>query len=135
MPTTAQYRIPDNWGVEGGAPAFLRAWVDAHVADAARLGKPLIFEEFGAEPGAGREAAFDVAYSAVEASRRAGGPLKGALYWQLYADAQVATPGERAEFGDAGPYGVKAGDAGRAAERAKAGGGCGARAPAVAASG
>lgn len=56
----------------------------------------------------------------------------------------MATPGERAEFGEAGPYGVKAGDAvykvavgdaGRATERAKAGGGCGARAPAVTASG
>jgi mannan endo-1,4-beta-mannosidase len=135
---------PTNWGVEGGAPAFLRAWIDAHVADAAALGKPLIFEEFGAEPGSGRAAAFEAAYSAVEASRRVDGALKGALYWQLYADAQVATPGERAEFGDAGRYGVKAGDAvykvavgdaGRAAERAKAGGGCGARAPAVTASG
>jgi hypothetical protein len=75
---------------------------------------------------------------------RAGGALKGALHGQLYADTQVATPGERAEFGDAGPYGVKAGDAvykvaagdaGRAAERAKACGGCGARAPVITASG
>lgn len=57
-------------------------------ADAASLGKPLIIEEFGTQR-AGRDAYFSAAFQAVEASLSAGGPLKGALFWQLYAPGQV----------------------------------------------
>jgi hypothetical protein len=38
---------PDNWrAVDLG---FGRAWIEAHAAAAAQLGKPLVLEEFGKE--------------------------------------------------------------------------------------
>jgi len=59
-----------------------------HGADAQALGKPLLLEEFGTQKG-DRDAYFAAAFSAVEASLKAGGPLKGALFWQFYAPGQV----------------------------------------------
>jgi hypothetical protein len=40
---------PDNWGIKPeDSSSFLNNWVDAHVAAAKSLKKPLVFEEFGA---------------------------------------------------------------------------------------
>lgn len=68
-----------------------------HPADASLLGKPLIIEEFGTQR-AGRDSYFSAAFQAVEASLRAGGPLKGALFWQFYAPGQVGQRGRQPGF-------------------------------------
>ena len=56
-------------------------------AEAAALGKPLIVEEFGAEQN--RDAYFKGVFSAVEASLKSGGALKGGMFWQFYLPGQV----------------------------------------------
>ena len=68
-----------------------------------------MIEEFGKGGGAagGRDAYFAAVFDAVEASLRSGGPLKGALFWQMLAPGQTAS---RGEGGGAGQFGVYPGD-------------------------
>jgi mannan endo-1,4-beta-mannosidase len=97
---------PDQWKVAGDLN-FWKTWIQTHIDDAAALGKPLIFEEFGKQSSQ-RTEYYQIAYDAVEESLRSGGPLKGALFWQLYVDGQTASQGEG---GGAGEFGVYEGDA------------------------
>ena len=60
-------------------------------AEAAALGKPLIVEEFGSEQN--RDAYFKGVFSAVEASLKSGGALKGGMFWQFYLPGQVGEAG------------------------------------------
>eukprot|EP00887_Chlorella_sp_A99_P006508 scaffold3.g6508.t1 len=100
---------PDLWKCLSCSQAlpldFFSKWIAQHVADAGRLGKPVVLEEFGkAIDGGGRDAYYQAAFQAVEDSLRSGGPLKGALFWQqLYANGQTASDGEG---GGAGKFGV-----------------------------
>lgn len=87
---------PDQWlpGLGHAAQmAFLRGWLDAHVADARDLlRKPLLVAEFGKSSrdagfnGAQRDEVFGAVYAKVYESARAGGPAAGTLFWQLLAD-------------------------------------------------
>ncbi|KAL4437982.1 hypothetical protein ABPG77_004203 [Micractinium sp. CCAP 211/92] len=107
----AMHIWPDLWKCQTCSSAlpvsFFQAWIQQHIKDAASLGKPLIIEEFGTQQ-AGRDAYFSAAFQAVEASLRARGPLKGALFWQLYAPGQTASAGEG---GGAGQFGIYPSDA------------------------
>ena len=96
---------PDLWAKQDST--FWKNWIDQHVKDAEIIGKPLIFEEFGKESD-DRELFYKIAYDAVEESLSSGGPLKGALFWQLYGDGEQASIGEG---GGAGKFGVYEGDA------------------------
>ncbi|KAK9826448.1 hypothetical protein WJX81_007622 [Elliptochloris bilobata] len=79
---------PDNWKV--GGVDFVTSWLDAHIAAAASLGKPLLVEEFGKVVTADTDACdsserspyFEAVYGKVEASIRAGGAAKGAMFWE-----------------------------------------------------
>ncbi len=76
-----------NW--EDDSEAFVRGWLRAHFEDAAALGKPLLLEEFGAWGdvpggwGADRDKWYRLVFEEVAASAAAGGPAKGALFWQV----------------------------------------------------
>jgi len=85
---------------------YLERWIQAHIEDSARLGKPLIVEEFGkAIPAdklyennaAGlldgewvqsglhiRNEFFKAVYRLIESSARAGGPAMGSNFWVFY---------------------------------------------------
>ena len=95
---------PDNW--ENQDINFWNSWIQQHIDDAEKLGKPLIFEEFGKEA-KDREIFYKAAYDAVDKSLKSGGPLKGALFWQLYGNDEAASVGEG---GGAGKFGVYEGD-------------------------
>lgn len=75
----------DNWLVP--RVDFVQTYIAQHAADAARLGKPLVIEEFGKEANATRIATerdpfFKAVYDAVAASLASGGSLKGAEFWE-----------------------------------------------------
>lgn len=76
-----------NW--EDDSEAFVCGWLRAHFTDAAALGKPLLLEEFGAwgdVPGGwgkDRDKWYRLVFEEVAASAAAGGPAKGALFWQV----------------------------------------------------
>lgn len=66
----------------------MRKWAQAHIEDTAQLiKKPLVITEFGKSlkgaTAGQRDAFFGVAYDAIYSSARAGGPLRGGLFWQL----------------------------------------------------
>lgn len=102
---------PDLWVCTAGCGpqpvSFLQSWIQAHVDQASKVlkGKPLILEEFGKKDG--RDDYFKAAYQAVDDSLKNNGPLKGALFWQLYAKGQQASKGEG---GGAGQFGIYEGD-------------------------
>ncbi|WP_419810065.1 glycoside hydrolase 5 family protein [Sphingomonas sp.] len=90
---------PLNWswvddhdlaGTWAAGAAKSRAYVDAHVAMARRLGKPLVIEEFGFPRDAGYDPAastqwkdrfYGLIYDAVLAGAAAGGPVAGSNFW------------------------------------------------------
>ncbi|GJM93650.1 hypothetical protein PR202_ga10228 [Eleusine coracana subsp. coracana] len=86
------HSYPDQWlpGLDHASQvAFLRGWLDAHVADARDvLRKPLLVGEFGKSSRdagfseAQRDEVFRAVYAAVYGSARAA----GALFWQLMAE-------------------------------------------------
>ncbi len=81
-------------------------WVSAHVADADRLGKPLVLEEFGfsAFPEARRASFFNAALNAMEAAASRGRSACGSAFWAMYSDDDRART-------SADQYAVFAGDA------------------------
>ena len=95
---------------------FLSDWLSAHIADADRLGKPLILSEYGFSsiPAVLRDAFYAQALESVEASLSRGGAACGAAFWALYSDADRSLT--RAD-----PYAVFADDAVYAKVRAHAG--------------
>lgn len=84
---------------------FLSDWLSAHVADADRLGKPLILSEYGYSsfPAPLRDAFYARALASIEASVSRGGAGCGSAFWALYSDADRSLT--RAD-----PYAVFAGD-------------------------
>jgi mannan endo-1,4-beta-mannosidase len=69
---------------------FMRRWMASHANDcAAVLRKPLLVTEFGWSARsngytvAARDAYFRMVYDAVYASASTGGPIAGALLWQV----------------------------------------------------
>ena len=67
-------------------------------------GTQVVLEEFG-KVGGQHSAYFQAAYQAVVDSLRAGGPLKGALYWQNYVPGQTDPAA-----GGVGKFGVLSSD-------------------------
>ncbi|KDD76362.1 hypothetical protein H632_c253p0, partial [Helicosporidium sp. ATCC 50920] len=96
----------DNWQVP--TLDFQRDWISSHVAAAKILKKPVILEEFGkwfddAQPEQSmkdRKIFMADAYKQVNEQLKSNGPLKGALFWQFYAE------GQRAPFSEGGTRGL-----------------------------
>lgn len=91
---------PRNWswfdpqnpeGTFDNAIEMTKAYIDRHLADAERLGKPITLEEFGLDrdgealspdsPTRFRDALLDTAFVAVEADARRNGPFAGTNLW------------------------------------------------------
>ncbi len=83
---------PDLWNQEN--EPWVRAWIEAHSAPAAALNKPAIIKEFGMQPTKNRRDFFkiiyDAAYFQIFANKAAGGGLRGAAYWQIWAKGTEA---------------------------------------------
>lgn len=93
-----------------------RAYVAAHVALAARLGKPLVIEEFGLPRDGGeyattlatthRDRLYDAVFAAVEESAARSGPLVGTNFWAWGGEGRAQhpdfamRPGDTAYVGD-----------------------------------
>ncbi|KAK9841349.1 hypothetical protein WJX74_004374 [Apatococcus lobatus] len=89
----------DNW--LDANEDFLRTWIRQHIADAAFLKLPLVLEEHGKWVKDGtsatqqlRDQFYSIVYQEVEASAKSGGPMKGAAFWQYYAEGQIGPAGE-----------------------------------------
>uniref|UniRef100_A0A1D2A9E3 mannan endo-1,4-beta-mannosidase n=1 Tax=Auxenochlorella protothecoides TaxID=3075 RepID=A0A1D2A9E3_AUXPR len=105
----------DNW--QEVTPEWQSAWIAAH-ADAAEktLKKPVLQEEFGkwvneTDPDSNlddRLVFMQAAYDQTSQLQRAGSALKGSLFWQWYADGQIAP---LTEGGGRGLYGIYESDA------------------------
>ncbi|CAL5227333.1 g10275 [Coccomyxa viridis] len=102
----------DNWFDDD--INFQRNWVRQHASDGGFLGKPVLLEEFGKWIKGGtsanlaeRDEFYQAVYQEVQNSAQAGGPLKGAAFWNFLADEQQAPA---AEGGGSGLYGIKVED-------------------------
>mmetsp|Transcript_2474 Transcript_2474/g.8808 ORF Transcript_2474/g.8808 Transcript_2474/m.8808 type:complete len:286 (+) Transcript_2474:898-1755(+) len=80
---------PDNWKFKD--TGFQQRFIEEHIADTKEQipGKPFVLEEFGkiVEDGVShseRNKYFSAAYEVAEASAKAGGPLRGTLFWHWY---------------------------------------------------
>ena len=73
---------PDNWNTTD--LAFPPVWIDSHIKESRKLGKPLLLEEFGKQSnGAGDKAPY---YDVVFSSLANGDNFRGALFWRWAAD-------------------------------------------------
>ncbi|KAG7675052.1 hypothetical protein Ndes2526B_g07900 [Nannochloris sp. 'desiccata'] len=83
---------PDLWNQEN--EPWVKAWIQAHSSDAITLGKPTIIKEFGMQPTKRRREFFkiiyDTTYSTIVAAKAAAGGLRGAAYWQIWAQGTEA---------------------------------------------
>ncbi|GBF87865.1 mannan endo-1,4-beta-mannosidase [Raphidocelis subcapitata] len=105
---------PDNWMIpEDRQGAYLKEWLDSHLAAARLMGKPLLFEEFGksmdsdspSDIEALRDPVYEATYDAIEAAVENNEPLLGSMYWKW------AFPGASVHAGAGkGPYGVAPSD-------------------------
>eukprot|EP00891_Asterochloris_glomerata_P001627 jgi/Astpho2/1627/e_gw1.00030.19.1_t len=84
---------PDAWLDESSS--FPTTWLNAHMTDAAALGKPLLLEEFGKTVNlsmgltlAARDQLYSTVYSMIEQSIQGNGTLLGSAFWQWYAPGQ-----------------------------------------------
>lgn len=90
---------PDNWGRLN--ISFQEFWVREHIADAQRMGKPLVVEEFGKivennsedERIRVRDPFFSSMYNLVEGELQSDSPLKGVAFWEFDPDTS-SEPGE-----------------------------------------
>lgn len=80
---------------------FQEKFVRQRAESAARMGKPLVAEEFGkaadrgrGEIGAVRDPFYESMYRLVEESVQLGGPLQGSLFWEWDPDETNDTSGE-----------------------------------------
>ncbi|KAJ3700248.1 hypothetical protein LUZ61_003953 [Rhynchospora tenuis] len=88
------HAYPDQWISGSNDEAqlvFTKNWLESHIQDAAALGKPLMFTEFGKSS---RSSGYNVSvrdfflrkiYDVIYASARAGGACAGGLFWQVMA--------------------------------------------------
>lgn len=110
---------PLNWGwvdsadlagTWAGGEAKVRDYMARHQAIAGRLGKPLVFEEFGfprdrglydpASPTSFKDRYYGLIYSAVLDSVAKGGPLMGSNFWAWGGEGRAAHPDHRFAPGD-----------------------------------
>ena len=77
---------PDNWNTTD--LAFPPVWIDSHIKESRKLGKPLLLEEFGKQSnGAGDKAPYyDVVLNSLLTSLANGDAFRGALFWRWAAD-------------------------------------------------
>ncbi|MGR6330364.1 glycoside hydrolase 5 family protein [Sphingomonas sp. XXL09] len=120
--TTHVWPLNWNWvddkdlaGTWQAGAAKARAYVDAHVALARRLGKPLVIEEFGFPRDAGydpgtpttwKDRFYALIYEAALAGGSAGGPVAGTNFWAWGGEGRSPrvdhrfTPSPRSYVGD-----------------------------------
>ncbi|KAJ1699759.1 hypothetical protein LUZ63_008271 [Rhynchospora breviuscula] len=88
------HAYPDQWISGSNDEAqltFTKNWLESHIQDAAALGKPLLFTEFGKSSRSSgynvsvRDSFLRTIYDAIYASARAGGACAGGLFWQVMA--------------------------------------------------
>ncbi|KAJ4817614.1 hypothetical protein LUZ62_030180 [Rhynchospora pubera] len=88
------HAYPDQWISGSNDEAqlkFTKNWLESHIQDAAALGKPLMFTEFGKSSRSSgynvsvRDSFLRTIYDAIYASARAGGACAGGLFWQVMA--------------------------------------------------
>jgi mannan endo-1,4-beta-mannosidase len=110
---------PQNWGwadpadLPGTWPraeALVRDYVSSHIGYAERLGKPLVFEEFGyprdggsfdpASPTTFRDRYYRLIYGAALASAQAGGPVAGTNFWAWSGEGRAQHSDRRFHSGD-----------------------------------
>ncbi len=110
---------PQNWGwydpqrpeeTFPDARLQVQVYLEQHVEPAARMGKPLVLEEFGlardggafdhGAPTSRRDILFAAMFEAVEASAAAGGPLAGSNFWAWAGEGVPPRPGEHWRTGD-----------------------------------
>lgn len=105
--------LPGTWD---GGEAKVRDYIASHIGFAERLGKPLVFEEFGfprdqglydpASPTSFKDRFYTLIYDAVLANMRAGGPLAGSNFWAWGGEGRSAhedhkfMPGDTSYVGD-----------------------------------
>ncbi len=77
---------PDNWNTT--EMAFPPVWIDTHIQESRKLGKPLLMEEFGKQSnGAGdKQPVYDSVYGALVNSLANGDNFRGALFWRWAED-------------------------------------------------
>ena len=116
---TTAHIWPLNWGwVDGknlagtweSGKAKVEAYLQTHIDVAARLGKPLVIEEFGfprdgelydpAAPTTFREQFYGLIYAAADANRKTGGPVQGTNFWAWNGEARAAHPDHKFKDGD-----------------------------------
>jgi mannan endo-1,4-beta-mannosidase len=101
--------LPGTWA---GGEAKVRDYMAKHVALATRLGKPVVFEEFGfprdqglfdpGTPTTYKDRFYQLIYDEVLASARTGGPLVGSNFWAWNGSGRASHPDHRFVRGD--PY-------------------------------
>lgn len=104
---------PDNW--QEVSVDWQTRWIAAHAAAGTAMGKPVLLEEYGKWYNASRTDSsladrldfFQAAAEQVAAHQANGSALKGSLFWQFYADGQVAPASEGSSRG---LYGIYASD-------------------------
>lgn len=99
--------LPGTWA---GGEAKVRDYMSKHLALATRLGKPVVFEEFGfprdkglLDPGTPttyRDRFYQLIYDQVLASARTGGPLVGSNFWAWNGSGRASHPDHRFVRGD-----------------------------------
>ena len=110
---------PQNWGwvdpadIAGTWPrceSLVRDYVGQHLALAARIGKPIVFEEFGFPREGGsydpasattyKDRYYRLIYSMVLDNARSGGPAAGSNFWAWSGEGRAAHPDHRFHPGD-----------------------------------
>jgi len=110
---------PLNWGWVDSAnlagtwdagAAKVREYIAQHIAFAGRIGKPLVFEEFGfprdeglydaGSPTSFKDRFYSLIYDAVLSNMQSGGPLAGSNFWAWGGEGRSAHADHRFQPGD-----------------------------------
>ncbi|WP_375422023.1 mannanase [uncultured Sphingomonas sp.] len=110
---------PLNWtwvdaknlaGTYDAGAAKVQDYIDAHIAIATRLGKPLVIEEFGYPRDGGsyaptastafKDRFYRQVYASVLASAKANGPVAGSNFWAWSGEGRAAHPDFKFQRGD-----------------------------------
>ncbi|CAK0784598.1 hypothetical protein CVIRNUC_007802 [Coccomyxa viridis] len=88
------YQIVSNLSSEGFLElcsfdcrvAFMRKWIQSHLQECKRIGKPLIISEFGMwRPMSVRNDVYQALYEELLSAKNSGLPVAGSLFWMLEA--------------------------------------------------
>ena len=111
LPSTIDYAGIHMWmqNWEEATPEFAARWLQYHIDQSEKLGKPLLMSEFGAWGHSEamireRDLWYELIYNAILENARQGGPFQGGLFWQWFALGQK-TPKEEGG-GDGGVFGI-----------------------------